>query len=269
MSGAAGIGLDEAAVERAAALLVDARRRGATIPAVPAEVRPATVDDGYRIQDEVARRLGQPVVGWKIGCTAEDQQRFLGADGPFAGRIFAPMAFGSPASLEGRRFHMRGIEAEFAFRLGRDLPAGGAPYDRAAVADAVVGVHPTIEIVNTRYDDWLKVGVPSLIADNAAHGAFVCGPAAADWRGLDLVNHRVTLWIDGREAASGTGARVLGDPLTALVWLANDRARRGDGLEAGQIVTTGTCVGFNPVGPAAEIVADHGALGRVVLRFVG
>jgi 2-keto-4-pentenoate hydratase len=110
--------------------------------------------------------------------------------------------------------------------------------------------------------------VPSLVADNGAHGAFVCGSGTTDWRGLDLPNHKITLYVDGQETASGTGVRVLGNPLVALTWLANDRAKRGESLTAGQIVTTGTCVGFNKVGPTAAVVADHGSLGRVELRFV-
>jgi 2-keto-4-pentenoate hydratase len=261
-------GLSDEAVDRAAALLVDTRRSGSTIAAIPEECRPQSVDDGYRIQNAAYRRLALRSIGWKIGCTALDQQKFLGAAEPFGGRIFSYLAFDSPARLQGGQFHMRGIEAEFAFRLGRDLPVRGRDYSREEVADAVIAVHPTIEIVNTRYDDWLKVGVPSLVADNGAHGAFVSGPALMDWRSLDLVNHKVTLSVDGKEVASGTGARVLGDPLLALAWLANDRCRRGDSLAAGQVVTTGTCVGFNRVEPVAAVVADHGSLGRVELRFV-
>jgi 2-keto-4-pentenoate hydratase len=260
--------LSDEAVDRAAMLLIDTRRGGTTIAAIPEDCRPRTVDDGYRIQEAAYRRLALRSIGWKIGCTAVDQQKLLGAEEPFGGRIFSYLAFDSPARLQGSQFNMRGIEAEFAFRLRRDLPRRDRDYSREEVADAVAAVHPTIEIVNTRYDDWLKVGVPSLVADNGAHGAFVCGPATMDWRKLDLVNHKITLLVDGKETASGTGVRVLGDPLVALTWLANDRARRSDPLVAGQIVTTGTCVGCNKVGPVAEIVADHGSLGRVELRFV-
>lgn len=256
------------AIDKAATTLLAARRGGYTIAVIPEDCRPASVDDGYLIQDEVARRLGERIVGWKIGCTAKDQQAFLKVDGPFAGRIFAYLSFDSPATVRGGQFHMRGIEGEFAFRLARDLPARAAPYSRAEVEDAVAAVHPTIEIVNTRYDDWLKVGAPSLVADNGAHGGFVLGPGATDWRGLDLPNHRVTMTIDGKEVSSGTGSAALGDPMNALVWLANDRARRGDGLKAGHVITTGTCCGLNKVGPVAEAVADHGSLGKVSVRFV-
>src|SRR5690606_6700324 len=121
----------------------------------------------------------------------------------FAGRIFGSLAFESPATLRGSQFHMRGMEGEFAFRLGSDLPPRAQPYSREEVAAAVAAVHPTIEIVNTRYDDWLKVGAPSLVADNGAHGAFVLGPGTSDWRGLDLPNHPVTMSVDGKEVGAG------------------------------------------------------------------
>jgi 2-keto-4-pentenoate hydratase len=163
---------------------------------------------------------------------------------------------------------LRGIECEFAFRLGRDLPPRPGAYDEAEVADAVAAVLPAIEIVETVFEDWTKVGVASVIADNGSHGALVVGGECADWRALDLEQHAIRLTVDGKPVASGTGREALGGPLKALAWLAIDRARRGDRLKAGQIVTTGTCTGFHIVAPDAFVVADYGLLGRVDLQFL-
>lgn len=94
-------------------------------------------------------------------------------------------------------FSMRVMEAEYAFRLGRDLPPSATPYTAESVADAVASVHPAIEIVDSAFSAWLAVGVESLIADNGAHGAFILGAGVEDWRGLDLVNGLVTVVIAG------------------------------------------------------------------------
>jgi len=68
---------------------------------------------------------------------------------------------------------------------------------------------------------------------------------------------------NGVEAAVGRGANVLGDPRTALVWIANELSRHGPGLRAGDLVTTGTCVTPVPAAPGERHVADYGVLGTL------
>ncbi len=58
----------------------------------------------------------------------------------------------------------------------------------------------------------------------------------------DLAAMQGRAFINGTLAGEGTGADVLGHPLHALAWLANHLAARGDGLEAGQLVLTGSLV---------------------------
>jgi 2-keto-4-pentenoate hydratase len=253
-------------VARAASLLLDARAGNTPIVGLPEACRPASVEDGYAIQDAVTARIGLTVNGRKIGCTAVDSQRFLGVDGPFLGRMFAETSHISGVTLPGSAFAMRGIEGEFAFRLGRDFPPRPTPYSRDEVG-AGATLHPAIEIVCTRYVDWLKVGAPSIVADNGAHAAFIEGAAVQDWHTLDLANHRMVLTVDGKQIAEGLGSAVLGHPLDALVFAVNASAQRGHPLKAGDAVSTGTCVGFHPVGPSAHVVVDLGPLGRAELKF--
>jgi 2-keto-4-pentenoate hydratase len=264
---------DEACLARAvhaADLLLAARgQRRPMMP--PDDFETLSPDDGYVVQDMVVAGLlaapgGRPV-GWKIGCTNASAQRLLGLDGPFFGRLLSPFVHQSPATLPAGDFNMRCIEAEFAFRLGEDLPAGGAPYDRERVAGAVAAVLPAIEIVDTRFRDWQRVGAGWLIADNASAGHWVRGAEVADWRRFELADHRVDLRLGAAPIRRGSGAAVLGHPLAALTWLANALAARGRGLLAGELVTTGTSIDvyFANAGDALE--ADFGALGRVSLRF--
>jgi 2-keto-4-pentenoate hydratase len=73
--------------------------------------------------------------------------------------------------------------------------------------------------------------------------------------------------VDGTVAGEGTGERVLGDPLNALVWIANHQSRAGRGLRAGEIISTGTCTGLAPVKPGQRASADFGDLGAVEVEF--
>jgi 2-keto-4-pentenoate hydratase len=255
-----------ARAETAARLLIEARRTQVPLAVLPEDCRPRTLDEGYAIQDALARLDGRAVKGWKIGCTSDYAQKLLGVDQPFPGRVFDGSLHASPATLGGREFIAVGLEPEFAFRLARDLPPRRKPYARAEVAGAVDCILPACEIVETRFADWLKAGGPSLVADNGCSGGLVQGETTCDWRGFDLARHVVTLSVNGRCVAEGTGAAVLGHPLEALAWLADDRSRRGDGLRRGEIVTTGTCAGIHFLAPGDEAVADFGPLGAVSVR---
>jgi len=85
------------------------------------------------------------------------------------------------------------------------------------VLSAVGALHPAIEVPNSRYREFAKVGAPQLIADTACACWFLIGAeAATSWRDTDLSQHRVIGYRNGRVAAEGIGANVLGDPRVAL-----------------------------------------------------
>jgi 2-keto-4-pentenoate hydratase len=259
--------MDDSAVTAAAEALRDARRRHARMDALPEACRPPTIPDGYRVQDALVALMGEAVVGWKIGSTSKKAQAIVGTTGPFAARILASNFHASPAALPADAFFMRALEAEFAFRLGADLPARGEPYGRDEVIAATASLHPAIEISDSRFTDWAKAGAPSLIADNGNEGQVIFGAAVDDWRGLDLPGHRAAMIVNGETVAEGSGANVLGDPVEALVWLANDQRQRGDGLRAGQAVITGSCTGVNMAEAGDKARAEFGTLGAVELEF--
>ncbi len=261
--------MDETQSKQAARAILAAWEGHALIEALPAACRPVSIEDGYAVQDALAEAAGAAVVGWKIAATSAAGQAHIGVDGPLAGRILASKLHESGAALPAAHLHMRVAEVEFAFRLARDLPARDADYAVDEVLAAVESLHPAIEIPDSRYHDFAVVGAAQLIADNACTEYLVIGPAAPEaWREMDLVSHEAALTINDGHAADGTGANVLGDPRVALTWLANDRARRGPPLRAGDIVTTGTCITPAPVQPGDRLTASLGPLGAVSLTLV-
>jgi 2-keto-4-pentenoate hydratase len=132
------------------------------------------------------------------------------------------------------------------------------------VLDAVESLHPAIEVPDSRYNDFAKVGAPQLIADAACADWFVLGPpASARWRSRDLVAHAVAVYRNGEQVATGSGANVLGDPLIALTWLVNELRSYADGITSGQFVTTGTCVVPVAIRPGDNMRADFGEFGTV------
>ncbi len=256
-----------AQARRAAELLLQARRGRRPIAALPADCKPGSLDEGYQIQDAFVELTGKVVAGFKIGATSERAQDFLEIDAPFAGCVLQGNLHDSPATLFAGDFIFRLIEPEFAFRLGRELPPRAAAYGLPEVADAVESLHPAIELVTSGLEDWRTQGAAALIADNGVDGGLVLGPACRDWRGLDLPAHAVSLAVNGAPAGDGFGANALGNPLAALAWLANHLSKRGRGLEAGQVVTTGVVTPFVELDAGDRAIADFGSLGTVELTF--
>ena len=238
------------------------------IDALPQRCRPATRADGYRIQAQVARLSGQRTFGWKIAATSTAGQRHIGVDGPLAGRLLEKRVFRSGENVPLGNSVMKVAEAEFAFRFATDLPPRGDAYSVDEVLDAVEGMHPAIEIPDSRYSHFVSAGAPQLIADNACASYFVLGPeTSAQWRQADLVNHRVSAHVNGKFVRDGKGENVLGDPRIALTWIANELSRVGECLRKGETVTTGTCVVPVAIAPGDHVMADFGLFGRVVARL--
>ena len=256
------------AIRAAVAALSGARRTRTALAGLPEACRPATLEDGYAIQQAFVRSFGQPVAGWKVGATAQASQRLFGIEEPFYGPVLAPLVFASPAALPAADFPMRGIECEFAFQLAADFEPRDQPYEPDEAAERVSAPIPAIEVVSPRLDHPIKYGVPSAVADCGVNGALVLGTPSFDWQTLDLASHKVRLEIDGKPKAEGTGALVLGHPLNVLAWFANRYTASGRTLPAGQIVATGTTTGLVILEPGQTAVGDFGALGQVSVRFI-
>ena len=63
-------------------------------------------------------------------------------------------------------------------------------------------------------------------------------------------------------------AAAIDDPMVPLTWLANELSRTGIGLEAGQMISTGTLTGMLAPKPGENYLADFGPLGSVTVRFM-
>ena len=258
----------DARIQAASDTLWDTWQRGGRIAALPEDIRPLTREDGYRIQARFEQRSRRPLFGWKIAATSKAGQAHIGVDGPLAGRLLAERVFESGAALPFGSNHMRVAEAEFAFRMARDLPPRAGEYSVDDVLAAVATLHPSIEVPDSRYDDFTIVGAPQLIADNGCAHHFVFGPAAPDaWRSVDLAAHRVVGAVAGELEREGVGANVLGDPRIALTWLVNELSSLGIAIREGEVVTTGTCLVPLPITPGARVRCDFGAFGAVSVSF--
>jgi len=242
-------------------------QHGRRIAALTNGHRPLTREDGYAIQARLERRSAFPLFGWKIAATSKAGQAHIAVDGPLAGRLLKERAFESGATVPFGHNHMRVAEAEFAFRMARDLTPQWGPFSTGEVMAAVATLHPAIEIPDSRFADFVSAGEAQIIADNACAHLFVLGPpTSANWRVLDLVEEKPVITLRNQRYV-GHGKNVLGDPRVALAWLANELRQLGLTLRAGEVVTTGTCHPPLPIQSGDLVAADFQALGMVSVGF--
>ena len=257
-------GPEELRIIDAANALLNARRTGNTITDLPPSLQLKDLDEAYAIQDRMIAALGD-IGGWKIGAPSPD-----------ATPMYAPMPVAwiaaTGSTLAGERWRYRGLEAEIAFLVGRDLPprsseTGAQPYTRDETLAAIASCHPAIEVLESAFTDPSQATPLARNADLQIHGGFVYGPAAANWQSIDFTKEHVVLAVDGIIRVERTGSNTAGDLLRLLPWLANEGSVRTGGLRKGQWITTGSWTGYT-LGSAGSVVeANFSTAGRVDLRF--
>ena len=254
----------EPRIERAGKWLHDAHLARAPFAPLPPELAPRDVNDAYSIQSEFvgmrAATLGQ-VTGYKIALTTPAMRAMVGLNDSIAGDMLDKTIHRGAARVRAADYLRLLIEFEIAFEIAEDLPVIDAPYDRERIARSVAAAMPAIELADDRNADYknLAANALMLVADNAWNEGAVLGKPVQDWRKLDLAALHGVAAIHGRD--------VMGHPLDALAWLANNLASRGLGLWRGDVVITGSLVTskFPKAGDAVRF--DAGPLGAVELRI--
>lgn len=261
---------DHSTAKKASDILIGHWQNGTTLAELPSNLRPTSIAQGYEIQSHIKRVTTSPLWGWKIAATSIHGQKHINVDRPLAGHILAERVtpYGEKVPLGSNR--MKVAELEFAFRVGKDIePRALGVWDMDEVMDAVDGLFLGSEIPDSRYEDFVTVGAAQLIADNACADRYVLGPEVKDWKGKDLIEHKVRGWIEGTgEMREGKGGMVLGDPRIAMTWIANELGKYGMTLRKGEFVTTGTCVFPLSVKPGDRLIGDYGEFGKLEIDFV-
>jgi 2-keto-4-pentenoate hydratase len=220
-----------------------------------------TEKEAYRVQQEVFAELwpGARPAAWKAGGPSDTIE-------PTAAPIPPESVLKSPASVSGARMQMIGVEAEVAFRLAKDLPPRSRPYSERSIAAAVGEVVAAIELCDTRLADWKKSSGLWKLADFQNNGALVVGSGTRDWQKIDFLQQEVEFRI-GSRVSSAKGAHSFGNPFRLLPWLLKHCAKRGLGLHAGDVVTTGAWTGLELAKAGDEVVARFPGIGEARLRI--
>jgi 2-keto-4-pentenoate hydratase len=250
----------------AADRLYAAERTRSPIPPLTGEFPAIDVVDSYEIQLHNIRRRNRPVLGHKVGLSSLAMQQMMGVDEPDYGHLLDDMALSETTPVDASRYCYPRVEVEVAFILGADLPGEGCTEeDVLAATEAVV---PSIELIDSRIADW-KIRLADTIADNASSAGFVLGASRVRPSDVDIKAIDATLWRNGEVVAKGRSDAVLGNPVTAVAWLAGKVAGFGVRLRAGHVVMPGSCTRAIDARPGDSFRAEFTGLGTVSLKFGG
>ncbi len=260
--------MDYSGALKAGKLLVRARRSRSRLTGLPRNIAPATVAQGYLIQAASAKLAELPIVGYKVGLTSLRAQQLFGAASPVVGRLTSRDVQLSPLRMSVDRGHLAVVEAEVVFQLGRPLPAAGAPFSEEDLLASVANAFAGIEICDSRFADTEDLPLPYMIADNVYADCLVIGGQLGAWDRRALDSMPVILELRDQPPIEATTAAVLGNPLRSLTWLANWLAARGESLQPGQYVASGSCTGATQAARTDRITATFGGTACVCAEFV-
>jgi len=249
--------MDNIAIQRAAAILVRARRDMQPLGGLPDDLKPTSIPEAHAIQDAVSAQLGQLIAGFKAMKPVNDDAT--------RGVIYGGTILPSPCDLPAATVPQCGVEGEVAFIFRRDLPARAAPYTRNEVA-AVVDACAVIEVVHSRYAMDAKLTNLEKLADSISNGGLVYANPTANWRHLNLAQIKVKLTVNGKVDLEKNGGHPIGDPLGVAVILANLWREKG-GVRAGQFVTCGSYTGLKFLNPGDVCGVTFEGLGSAEVTF--
>jgi len=222
--------------------------------------------DAYRIQElliELRLQRGEQLVGVKMGFTSRAKMAQMGVSDLIWGRLTDAMRGEDGGSVAAGRFIHPRVEPEIAFLLNKPLSGAVTPLE---AGDAVAGVAPALEIIDSRYDQF-KFSLGDVIADNASSAAFVIGA----WRAMpaDISNLGMVMSLNGRTRQVGSTGAILGSPLRSLAAAARLAGESGLTLQPGWIVLAGAGTGAEAFAAGDHASVEIEQLGRADITLQG
>ena len=87
--------------------------------------------------------------------------------------------------------------------------------------------------------------------------------------GIDFSALGMTLAQNGEVAVTGAGAAVMGNPFSAVVFLANELGKEDRSLLAGEVILSGSLSSMLSIRSGDYFTCEIGKLGKVSVRFAG
>ncbi|PZX01286.1 2-oxohept-3-enedioate hydratase [Psychrobacillus insolitus] len=249
--------------------LLEAERTKQSIAPLTETYENITVADAYAVQLAQIRQkidTGATVKGLKIGLTSKAMQEMLNVYTPDYGFILDTMVYDELEGLSTESFIQPKVEFEIAFVFNKKLK--GPKVTMQDVIDATDYVVPAVEVIDSRIANW-KIKFEDTVADNGSSAGAILGEKRTQLKDIeDITNIPMIVKKNGEFLDQATSAAVLGNPLNAVVWLANEVSAYGISLEPGMFVLSGALSKAVTFEAGDEFEADFGILGKVSVNIL-
>jgi 2-keto-4-pentenoate hydratase len=205
-----------------------------------------------KVNNLLALRLG-PAIGYKAGLTNPAVQRRFNYDKPTRGTLYGGMLLDDGASVPANFGARPLFEADLLVRVADErINQAKTPMDVLMAIDQVI---PFIELPDLMVEAPPKLNGPAINAINVGARLGVTGKPinvpqmrAERFQFLDALRDMTVILSDsaGAELGRGKGSDILGHPLNAVVWLAEDLAKEGLAMKKGDLISLGS---FSPLLP--------------------
>jgi 2-keto-4-pentenoate hydratase len=226
----------------------------------------ADIEDAYAISQGVTARkvaAGRVIKGHKIGLTSKAMRSMASAKEPDYGTLTDDFFVLEGSTISPARLQRALVEVEIAFVLKSDLR--GPAITAVDVIRATDFVLPCLEIVDSRHNGRGPNPLVDTIADAASCGMVVLGSNPRRLDQIDIRRIGAVLLKNGEVEESGTATAIMGNPVNAVVWLANKLHEFGVPLLAGHVLLSGSFVKAIPFGAGDTLSAIFDTLGEVNL----
>lgn len=250
-------------IEKIAQTIRQADENKIACPPIRSLLKEKDLNNAYKIQQiNIAHKIknGQKEIGKKIGLTSKKVQKQLGVDQPDFGILLNEMQIKNNADISFSELMQPKAEAEIAFILKEDLTQ-----EEISIEDVISAIDyasPAIEIVGSRIENW-NIQITDTIADNASSSHFVLGEAKVKIENIDLENCTMQLFVNEEKKSEGNGKACLGNPLNAVLWLANKMKELGNPLKKGEVILSGALGPMVSLADKDKVKAEIEGLGKV------
>lgn len=249
-----------------ARVLLEAERSCRPVNPISTQLPSLSEADAYQIASARLKLRNQIVTGYKLGYTSEAMRRQMNIGSPNFGVLTNDM-FVSNSVLEFDELIHPLVEPEIAVRFQGDLPPLPI-YDAELLWAAEPEFMLAIEVCDTRYVSY-EFSAPDNIADNSSASRYVLGAPFPVTQLSDLADIQVELWISGKLQEEGKSGNAMGNPLTAVAWLANRLRMDSKALKAGDVILTGGLTKGHLVAQGQSVtVKSNRDIPQVMARFV-
>ncbi len=252
--------------------LFQARKTASTTRALALHYSTISREQACRIQMALLKKMqaaGEKIVGWKMGGTKITKPGekldpvfgfMLASDKYQSGGIYPADRFANDTPI---------MEAEVGFWIGKDLP--GPKVSRRQLEAAISGVGGTSELISARVrdvDGGLEAGLNLAIADGLSHGGFILPSQTVPLSEARFDTEIGSVKINEKVIATGHAKIMMeGDPLAAVLALANRLPQHGQHLRAGDVVIIGSMLESPPAGAGDHVDIEFSSFESLSIDF--